>query len=128
MESSSVELDSVDIVARRDGEVANELAFVSAREFSVVETNLYAGSRGEPARMASNYAGVQGADDSRNDIIIRGNSPQGVLWRLDGINIPNPNHFSIPGTGGGPVTILNNKFLPIQTSSRVPFLLNMGMD
>ncbi|MCB0855760.1 MAG: carboxypeptidase-like regulatory domain-containing protein, partial [Bacteroidetes bacterium] len=111
MEASSVQMDSVDIVARRDGEVSNELAFVSAREFSVVETNLYAGSRGEPARMASNYAGVQGADDSRNDIIIRGNSPQGVLWRLDGINIPNPNHFSIPGTGGGPVTILNNKFL-----------------
>ena len=103
--------DEVLIVGRRNGEVGNEMALVSAREFSVEETNLYAGSRGEPARMASNYAGVQGADDSRNDIVIRGNSPQGVLWRLDGINIPNPNHFSIPGTGGGPVTILNNKFL-----------------
>ncbi|MDX2246434.1 MAG: TonB-dependent receptor [Bacteroidia bacterium] len=111
MEASGVQLDVVEIAARRNGEVGNELAFVSAREFSVVETNLYAGSRGEPARMASNYAGVQGADDSRNDIVIRGNSPQGVLWRLDGINIPNPNHFSIPGTGGGPVTVLNNKFL-----------------
>ena len=61
--------------------------------------------------MASNFAGVQGADDSRNDLIIRGNAPNGVLWRLEGINIPNPNHFTIPGTGGGPVTILNNKFL-----------------
>ncbi|MEZ4773372.1 MAG: TonB-dependent receptor [Bacteroidia bacterium] len=111
MESSGVTSDTVVLVARRNGEVGNDLAFVSARQFSVVETNLYAGSRGEPARMASNYAGVQGADDSRNDIVIRGNSPQGVLWRLDGINIPNPNHFAIPGTGGGPVTILNNKFL-----------------
>lgn len=104
-------LEEVQIVARKSGEVINDMAIVSAREFSVQETNRYAGSRGEPARMASNFAGVQGADDSRNDIIIRGNSPQGVLWRLDGINIPNPNHFSIPGTGGGPVTILNNKFL-----------------
>ncbi len=104
-------LEEVQIVARKAGEVINDMAIVSAREFSVQETNRYAGSRGEPARMASNFAGVQGADDSRNDIIIRGNSPQGVLWRLDGINIPNPNHFSIPGTGGGPVTILNNKFL-----------------
>ncbi|MDA9773574.1 TonB-dependent receptor [Saprospiraceae bacterium] len=105
------QLEDVVIVARKSGEVINDMAIVSAREFSVQETNRYAGSRGEPARMASNFAGVQGADDSRNDIIIRGNSPQGVLWRLDGINIPNPNHFSIPGTGGGPVTILNNKFL-----------------
>jgi len=61
--------------------------------------------------MASNFAGVQGGDDSRNDVVVRGNTPTGVLWRLDGINIPNPNHFSIPGTGGGSVTILNNKFL-----------------
>ncbi len=111
MEESIIEMDEVVISARRNGEVANEMATVSAREFSVQETNRYAGSRGEPARMASNFAGVQGADDSRNDVVIRGNSPTGVLWRLDGINIPNPNHFSIPGTGGGSVTILNNKFL-----------------
>lgn len=111
LEQASVELEEVELVASRSGEVRNEMAKVSARQFSVEETNLYAGSRGEPARMASNYAGVQGGDDSRNDIVIRGNSPQGVLWRLEGINIPNPNHFAIPGTGGGPVTILNNKFL-----------------
>lgn len=104
-------LGEVVVTARKDGEVSNEMATVSAREFSVQETNRYAGSRGEPARMASNFAGVQGADDARNDIVIRGNTPQGVLWRLEGVNIPNPNHFSIPGTGGGPVTILNNKFL-----------------
>jgi len=111
MEESIVEMEEVVITARRNGEVANEMATVSAREFSVQETNRYAGSRGEPARMASNFAGVQGADDSRNDVVVRGNTPAGVLWRLDGINIPNPNHFSIPGTGGGSVTILNNKFL-----------------
>ncbi len=111
MSESSYDLEEVELTARRSGEPINELAFVSAREFSVEETNRYAGSRGEPARMASNYAGVQGADDSRNDLVVRGNTPQGVLWRVDGINIPNPNHFSIPGTGGGPVTILNNKFL-----------------
>lgn len=104
-------LGEVVVNAKKNGEVTNEMAMVSAREFSVQETNRYAGSRGEPARMASNFAGVQGADDARNDIVIRGNSPLGVLWRLDGVNIPNPNHFSIPGTGGGPVTILNNKFL-----------------
>jgi len=111
LQASALESEEVEILGSRTGEVTNEMATVSARQFSVVETNLYAGSRGEPARMASNYAGVQGADDSRNDIVIRGNSPAGVLYRLDGVNIPNPNHFSIPGTAGGPVTILNNKFL-----------------
>lgn len=107
----AVKVDAVEIVANEERGIGNEMATVSARRFSVEESGLYAGSRAEPARMASNYAGVQGADDSRNDIVIRGNSPQGVLWRLEGINIPNPNHFAIPGTGGGPVTILNNKFL-----------------
>lgn len=111
LEEATEELQTVEVIATRESEVRNEMATVSARQFSVSETNRYAGSRGEPARMASNFAGVQGADDSRNDIIIRGNTPQGVLWRLEGINIPNPNHFAIPGTGGGPVTILNNKFL-----------------
>ncbi len=95
----------------RSGEPGNEMAFISSRRFSVEETSRYAGSRGEPARMASNFAGVQGADDSRNDIIIRGNSPSGVLWRLEGISIPNPNHFAIPGTSGGPVGIINSKYL-----------------
>lgn len=111
MQVSSLTVDAVEISAQRDGEAGNEMAVVSAREFSVTETNLYAGSRGEPARMASNYAGVQGADDSRNDIVIRGNSPQGLIYRMDGVNLPNPNHFAIAGTSGGPVTILNNKYL-----------------
>lgn len=106
-----MEIDAAEITATRNGEARNDMATVSARQFDVVETDRYAGSRGDPARMASNFAGVQGADDSRNDIVVRGNSPQGVLWRLDGIDIPNPNHFAIPGTGGGPISILNNKTL-----------------
>jgi hypothetical protein len=93
------------------GERANEMSVLGVRQFTVEETERFAGSRGDPGRMAASFAGVQGADDSRNDIIIRGNSPQGLLWRFEGVDIPNPNHFAIPGTGGGPVTILNNKYL-----------------
>ncbi|MFN0030529.1 MAG: carboxypeptidase regulatory-like domain-containing protein [Flavobacteriales bacterium] len=111
MEQQVDEALAVEITATREGDVQNEMATVSARQFSVNETDRYAGSRGDPARMASNFAGVQGADDSRNDIVIRGNSPQGVLWRMEGIDIPNPNHFNIPGTAGGPVSIINNKYL-----------------
>ncbi|HCS21620.1 MAG TPA: hypothetical protein DIW47_13865 [Bacteroidetes bacterium] len=94
-----------------NGEPNNEMAMISARSFTVDETDRYAGSRGDPSRMVSNYAGVQGANDARNDIVVRGNSPAGVLWRVEGIDIPNPNHFAIPGTSGGPVNIINNKML-----------------
>lgn len=111
MEESLQMLEAVEITATQQGDISNEHAVVSAREFSVEETDRYAGSRGDPARMASNFAGVQGADDSRNDIVVRGNSPSGVLWRVEGIDIPNPNHFAVAGSSGGPVSILNNKIL-----------------
>ena len=105
------EQEEVVVHGRKRGEVLNELALISAQQFSVEETNRYPGSRMDPARMASNFAGVQGADDSRNDIIIRGNSPLGVVWRVEGIDIPNPSHFAISGSTGGPVSIINNKIL-----------------
>ena len=96
--------------ARKD-QTRNQMATVSARTFSVEETEKYAGSRGDVARMAMNYAGVSSANDQRNDIIIRGNSPSGLLWRLEDIDIPNPNHFAEGGTTGGPVGMLNNNLL-----------------
>lgn len=111
LEEAITELETVTVKAQRTGDARNEMAIVSARQFTVDEADRYAGSRGEPARMASNFAGVQGADDSRNDIVIRGNSPSGVLWRVEGISIPNPNHFAIPGTSGGPVSIIRNNTL-----------------
>jgi hypothetical protein len=111
LQESFIEQAEVQISARKKGETINELAIVSAQQFSVEESNRYPGSRSDPARMASNFAGVQGADDSRNDIIVRGNSPLGVVWKIEGIDIPNPSHFSISGSTGGPVTILNNKML-----------------
>ncbi|MBX2815710.1 MAG: TonB-dependent receptor [Saprospiraceae bacterium] len=85
----------------------NDLATVSARTFSMDEAARYSGSFGDPARMAQSYAGVSGASDDRNDIIIRGNSPTGVLWRMEGVDILSPNHFATLGTTGGPVSMLN---------------------
>lgn len=111
LEESLVSLEAVTITGRKKGQVLNEMASVSAQAFSVDETDRYAGSRSDPARMASNFAGIQGQDDSRNDIVVRGNSPLGILWRVEGIDIPNPNHFAIAGSAGGPVSILNNKTL-----------------
>lgn len=89
----------------------NESALVSARQLSMDEAVRYSGTRNDPSRMAQNFAGVSGTNDARNDIVIRGNSPSGLLWRMDGIDIPNPNHFSTLGSTGGPVTILNTNML-----------------
>ncbi|MFY0689363.1 MAG: TonB-dependent receptor [Cyclobacteriaceae bacterium] len=95
----------------REYEELNELASVSVTGFNIAETERYAGSLGDPGRMAANYAGVSGVNDGRNDIIIRGNSPSGLLWRLEDVDIPSPNHYAAMGTTGGPVTILNNNQL-----------------
>ncbi|MDE0979601.1 MAG: carboxypeptidase-like regulatory domain-containing protein, partial [Flavobacteriales bacterium] len=72
MQESVIAIEAAEVTATQQGEVMNEMATVSARAFTVEETDRYAGSRGDPARMASNFAGVQGADDSRNDIVVRG--------------------------------------------------------
>lgn len=111
MNESFLEKEEVTVSARKKGQVINELALISAQQFSVEETDRYPGSRSDPARMASNFAGVSGADDSRNDIVIRGNSPLGVIYKVEGIDIPNPSHFAISGSTGGPVSIINNKIL-----------------
>ncbi len=112
LEESTVEMNEVVVKAekKKDGSI-NEMAMVSARSFTVEETERYAGSLGDPARMVANFAGVMTQNDSRNDIIIRGNSPLGVLWRLEGVEIPNPNHFGTLGTTGGPVSMINNNLL-----------------
>lgn len=94
-----------------DGRVKNELSLVSARTFSVEETQRYAGSFGDPARLASAFAGVISVNDQRNDIIVRGNSPLGILWRMEGVDIPSPNHFSGAGSSGGAISILNTNLL-----------------
>ena len=112
LEESVVQGEEVVVTAEQDKTVTNnKMNTVSSRLFSAEEAARYAGSRNDPARMAANFAGVSGANDSRNDIIIRGNSPMGVLWRLNGLDIPNPNHFGNSGSTGGPISILNNNTL-----------------
>ena len=95
----------------RKGETLNRMASVSIRPFSVDETFRFPGTYNDPARMAQNFAGVTSGIDNRNDIIVRGNSPSGLQWRLDDMEIPNPNHFAAVGTTGGPVTVLNDNLL-----------------
>ncbi|MCF8428900.1 MAG: TonB-dependent receptor [Bacteroidia bacterium] len=111
MEEAFNKLGDIVIKASNKGGTINKLASVSARTFSMEEVNRYAGGRSDPARLVANFAGVSAPDDSRNDIVIRGNSPVGVLWRIDGMNVNNPNHFASVGTTGGAVSALNTNLL-----------------
>ncbi len=85
----------------------NEMAAVGARLFSIDETNRYAGGMGDPARMASSFSGVS-TNGTSNGISIHGNSPDLMTWRMDGIEIPSPNHFAdITTLGGGGLSSLS---------------------
>ncbi|MGF1585632.1 MAG: carboxypeptidase regulatory-like domain-containing protein [Bacteroidales bacterium] len=85
----------------------NTFAMASARSFSVEEAQRFAGAAYDVSRLAMNFAGVKSSDDTQNEIIIRGNSPIGMIFRLDGIDIPNPNHFGDGGASGGILSMLN---------------------
>lgn len=111
LEESTISMSEVEVNASNDTNVVNTMQAANMKSFSIEETERYAGSRQDPARMAQNFAGIQGTNDSRNDIVIRGNSPAGLLWRLEEIDIPNPNHFAAAGSAGGPQSIINNKYL-----------------
>ncbi|MDO5978494.1 TonB-dependent receptor [Flavivirga spongiicola] len=106
------ELDTVILTSETNKDRAvNKLASISARQFSMEEVNRFSGGRSDVGRLAANFAGVSAPDDSRNDIVVRGNSPSGLLWRLEGVPIPSPNHFSSLGTTGSPVSALNPNML-----------------
>jgi len=112
MEEDLNNLEEVVVTGKKEkGKAVNEMATVSARAISMEEVTKFAGSTGDIARMAQNYAGVSGSTDDRNDIIVRGNSPSSVLWRMEGVDIPSPNHWATLGSTGGPISMLNSNNL-----------------
>ena len=111
LEEQVQKLDEIVVKAFSKNRPKNNMALISARSFTIDETERFAGSWGDPSRMVANYVGVVTVGDQRNDIIIRGNSPLGLLWRFEGVDIPNPNHYGTMGTTGGPISILNSNLL-----------------
>ncbi len=114
LEEKTTKLNEVVIHAKPEhARPVNEMAITSARSFSVEETSRYAASFQDPARMVTNYAGVSSAtnDPTNNTISVRGNSPTANLWRLEGVDIPNPNHYATLGSGGGAISMLSSNML-----------------
>ncbi|MEZ4847876.1 MAG: TonB-dependent receptor [Bacteroidia bacterium] len=97
---------------RQKGRPNNEMAMVSAISFEVEETRKFAGGLDDPIRLSANLPGVIATPFiSENVISIRGNSPRGMLYRLEGVDIPNPNHFARIGSSAGTFTIFSNQVL-----------------
>lgn len=105
------QLDEVLIVAKDKVKPYNEVAAVSARAFSVEETKRFPASISDPGRMAQSFAGVGNTDDETNEIVIRGNAPNQLLWRIEGVEVPEPNHFSEEGYSSGAVSMLSSNML-----------------
>lgn len=112
MQESIAQLQEVVVSGRKGhGEVRNDMAVMSARKISVEETSRIAGGINDAARMVTVFPGVSGDPAGNNTIVVRGNSPKGVQWRLEGMEIPSPNHFSDDGSTGGPINVLNSDML-----------------
>ncbi|MEZ4685602.1 MAG: carboxypeptidase regulatory-like domain-containing protein [Bacteroidia bacterium] len=117
-DSGEFDLDSVVISTEK----YRQLSGVSTRTFTIEETRRYAASYFDPARLAESYPGVVNANDQANNISIRGNSPNGLQWRLEGVEIVNPNHLTNAGVAsdrptlrGGGVNILSAQMMASST-------------
>ena len=108
---ASEELGEVVVIANQGKNPNNVDLLVSAISFSVDDIKSNAASANDPGRMAMGFPGVQSNRDSRSDIVVRGNSGIGLLWRLEGVDIPNPNHFARRGSSGGGITIFSLSML-----------------
>jgi hypothetical protein len=112
LEEDLNQLNEVLISGDQDkNDALNTMAGVSTRTFSVEETQKFAAAVNDPARMAVSFAGVVSGDDGNNMISIRGNSPYGLLWRMEGVDIPNPNHYANAASSGGGISILSSQLL-----------------
>ncbi len=92
-------------------EAMNKMATLSARTFSVEDAQRFAGGMDDPSRLASTYAGVTPGTVDNNEIVIRGNAAKGILWHLEGVEIPAPNHLAGMFSGGGVNTMFSSNML-----------------
>ncbi len=112
MRESIIKMEEVVIKPdKKKGEVTNDMSLLSGRSISLEETKRYTGGMGDPARVVSSFAGVASTPDGSSDIIVRGNSPKYMQWRLDGVEILSPYHLNDQNSTMGALTALNNNLL-----------------
>ncbi len=127
LQESVAELKGVVIKANKNkGEAMNQMALISARSISTAETQRYAGGLSDPSKILTNFSGVTTSQNGQNDIIVRGNSPKYIQWRLDGTEITNPTHFADQNSVTGGISALNNSLLSTSDFSTGAFAPEYG--
>jgi hypothetical protein len=117
----------VEILATKAKDKAvNDFSVVSTRSFNIEQVQRFPATVNDPGRMAMAFPGVQASRDNNNDIIVRGNSPAGLLWRLEGIDIANPNHFARKGSSGGGITVFSLSLMAESDFSMAAFAPEYG--
>lgn len=113
LKETAVSLGEVEIKANLDKrEALNSMAIISSRQINMEEARRFAGGFDDPARLVTSYAGVAAGNMNSNGIVVRGNAPKGVLWRLEGLEIANPSHFANLTTfGGGGISSLSSQMI-----------------
>jgi hypothetical protein len=112
MQESVTKIDEVVVKAyKKKGEAVNEMMQLSTHTITLEETKLFTGGMDDPARVVSSFAGVASTPKGSSDIIVRGNSPKYMQWRLDGAEISSPYHMDDQNSSFGALTALNNNLL-----------------
>lgn len=112
MKESSYELEEITVTPQiNKDQLLNSMALTGGRMLRVEEAARYAGGMDDPARLVSSFAGVS-PGISTNGISVHGNAPHLLQWRLEEVEIPNPNHFAdISVLGGGVLSSLSSHVL-----------------
>jgi hypothetical protein len=112
MQESVTKIDEVVVKAyKKKGEAVNEMSQLSVQSITLEETKRFTGGMDDPARVVSSFAGVASTPGGSSDIIVRGNSPKYMQWRLDGAEISSPYHMDDQNASFGALTALNNNLL-----------------
>lgn len=119
-------------------QLLNPMALTGGRMLNMEEASRYAGGFDDPARLVTSFAGITSSSVSSNALEVRGNAPQYVQWRMEGIETPNFSHFAdVTGLGGGMLTGLSSHVInhsdflysafPAEYSNALAGIFNMNM-
>ncbi len=111
LQESVLKLDEIIVSGRKKGEAINDMSLLSVHSITPEETKRFTGGMDDPARVVSSFAGVASTPDGSSDIIVRGNSPKYMQWRLEGAEISSPYHMDDQNASFGALTALNNNLL-----------------
>ncbi|OHX67288.1 TonB-dependent receptor [Flammeovirga pacifica] len=112
LEEDITTLEGVTITSSNDKDANNVMANVSSRSFSVEQSSRFAGGLSDPSRVAYNFAGVTFSSPQDNGVVIRGNSPSSVLWRVNDLDVYGAAHFGGGNlAGAGLISIFNTNLL-----------------